>query len=120
MVSRPPSFGWKVQRRLPCSDGRPPQPACHGRCGFEFCSGSKAEELTESTTSLLHPWELTIQQMLRLGGSGPTGDLCAAAMVDVPTGLQHSIVVRDTTKFISPLDKSIRIPPSNRMATHRL
>jgi len=45
---------------------------------------------------------------------------CAAAMVDVVTGLQHSIVVRDTTKLISPLDKSIRIPPSNRMATHRL
>ena len=33
--------------------------------------GSKAEELTASTTSLLHPWELTIQQTLRLGGSGP-------------------------------------------------
>ena len=34
--------------------------------------GSKAEELTASTTGLLHPWELTVQQMLRLGGSGPT------------------------------------------------
>jgi hypothetical protein len=34
-------------------------------------NGSKAEELTASTTSLLHPWELTIQQTLRLGGSGP-------------------------------------------------
>jgi hypothetical protein len=32
--------------------------------------GSKAEELTASTTSLLRPWELTVQQMLRVGGSG--------------------------------------------------
>jgi hypothetical protein len=29
-----------------------------------------AEELTARTTSLLHRWELTIQQTLRLGGSG--------------------------------------------------
>ena len=40
--------------------------------GTLVCCGSKAEELTASTTGLLHPWELTVQQMLRLGGSGPT------------------------------------------------
>src|SRR6185312_5861669 len=30
---------------------------------------------TASTTSLLHPWELTVQQMLRLGGPGPQSAL---------------------------------------------
>jgi hypothetical protein len=39
--------------------------------------GSKAEELTASTTGLLHPWELTIQQTLRLGGSGPDSEIVA-------------------------------------------
>ena len=54
-------------------------PSERGKARRDFRLGSKSEELTASTTSPLHPWELTVQQMLRLDGSGPQTDSCAAA-----------------------------------------
>ena len=43
--------------------------------GDDVRLGSKVEELAANTISLLHPWELTVQQTLRLGGSGPISEV---------------------------------------------
>jgi hypothetical protein len=62
--------------------------------------GSKAEELTASTTGLLHPWELTISQMLRLGGSGPQAGI--SSILTVRTLGRCKPVAQSLTKAAVP------------------
>jgi hypothetical protein len=41
----------------------------------QYASGQRPKNSRRCTTSLPHPWELIVQQMLRLGGSGPRTDI---------------------------------------------
>ena len=54
---------WRYPTSLKFNCKAPARP----QIGANAAVGSKAEELTAGTTC----WELTIQQTLRLGGSGP-------------------------------------------------